>query len=544
MLKKIYNLSIRKKLWAIILVGIIGILLAVGYSAATLKENLLEDRKAKTRHLVESAHSLVTHYQQAAVSGKLTVTAAKTAAAEAIKALRYDQKGYFWINDFTPRVIMHPIKPEIIGKDMGQVTDGNGKYHWQAFVELARRDGGGFVDYVFLHKSKGLVAPKLSYVKAFKPWGWVIGTGIYIDDIDEIYHRQLVGQLLLMSGSLLIMLLVSVWIGHTIATPVQRLSEVIQGVESDGLLNDRSGFQHEDEIGCTGQAFDRMLEGLAVFVREIQQVSQQMLGKADQLSAISDKTSAGMHRQQQETQQAATATTQMAASANEISNSAGNAANSTSNANGKAREGSSMLHDTIDTMQTMNEHMQHVSNLVNHLESETTRIGSVLNVIRGIAEQTNLLALNAAIEAARAGDMGRGFAVVADEVRTLAQRTQASTTEIDEMISNLQTATNDLVSAMQKGVEATDRGMEHAAVTDDSLLVIVNAIEQIEAMNQQVATAAEEQSVVSSEINGNITNINEGALSITALTAEMSEISQQTRDAAQRMQAVAARYQS
>lgn len=542
MLKLIQNLSIRKKLWTIILAGILGMVVTVSYSALTLKQNLMQDRMNKTQDLVESAHGLLSYFYAVMQAGTMTEAEAKTASIEAIKMMRYENNGYFWINDFEHRVVMHPHKPEIVGKDMKGTKDSTGKYYWQAFVDVAARDGAGFVDYLFLHKEKGVIAPKISYVQGFKPWNWIVGTGIYVDDVDEIFYQQLIAELTVIIVALLVMVSVGVMIGRGIVGPVKHLSAVIKRVESDGLLSERTGFQHKDEIGQTGQAFDQMLEHIAAFTGEIQAVSEQLFVKADQLSDITGKTGSGMNDQQQETQHAAAAMTQMSTTANDVASNAARAASVTTEANDKARHGSGMLQNTIGSMQSMSGHMQNVANLIKQLENETDRIGNVLNVIRGIADQTNLLALNAAIEAARAGDMGRGFAVVADEVRTLAQRTQTSTTEIEDMIANLQAATGDLVSAMDKGVAETEQGLNHAASTDESLMEIVDAIANIDGMTMQIATAAEEQSAVSTEINNNIININDGAENVSMMTSELSEISRGTRDAAQRMQEVSGRY--
>jgi methyl-accepting chemotaxis protein len=209
-----------------------------------------------------------------------------------------------------------------------------------------------------------------------------------------------------------------------------------------------------------------------------------------------------------EIDQVATAVNEMSATVQEVAQNAASAADATANADIESKQGRAIVHDTIKAIENVSNEIQSTTSIVQELKTDSEKIGTVIDVISGIAEQTNLLALNAAIEAARAGEQGRGFAVVADEVRTLANRTQQSTNEIQAMIETLQGASSKAADAMNHAVEQTENCVELAAKAGASLEAIDKAVDEIAAMSQQIATAAEEQSAVAEEINKSIININ------------------------------------
>ena len=543
MLKLIQDLNVRNKLWLITGAVMLVLLTEMVISGIALKENLLEDRKLTTKELVEVASKTLDYYYSEAQAGNLSEAEAKTQAVNVIKSMRYGKSGYFWINDYDATVVMHPLKPKITGKNMRNSRDGDGKQHWLEFINTVKADGEGFVEYTFLLKSKNIVAPKIAYIKGFKPWNWIVGTGIYVNDVDEIFNNQLKTQFIEISIFLVVILLINQLISNSIVGPVQALSEIINKVCTDKILTLRTNFTHRDEIGKMGADLDAMLEDIDSFINEIQIVSEQLFTNADQLGEISTSNNHRMNQQQLETEQAANAMLEMTDSAQDVANNADSAASVTSDANTKVTSSNKMLQTTMHTMQTITSQVGDVSSLVKRLDESTDKISHVLGEIRGIADQTNLLALNAAIEAARAGDMGRGFAVVADEVRTLAQRTQSSTSEIDEMISALQTSMSALTKAMDRSVIETKQGFDQVSTVNSALSDIVQSMFNIDNMNIQIATAAKQQSAVSCDINENIKNINSNANNVLQSAEQMLNATEQTRDAASRMQTLANRYQ-
>jgi methyl-accepting chemotaxis protein len=298
-------------------------------------------------------------------------------------------------------------------------------------------------------------------------------------------------------------------IAASITGPLGRLARVVQEIQHDSDMTRRTDIPGNDEIAVVGRALDQMLDGFQGTLQQLAGASSQLAAAAEELSATSDETSHNVTRQQQETDQVATAMNEMTATAQEVARNASQAADAASEADDETRTGQRVVSQTIAAIRELVGEVENATDVIHRLETDSAEIGKVLDVIRGIAEQTNLLALNAAIEAARAGEQGRGFAVVADEVRTLAQRTQESTQEIQDMIERLQTGAANAVQVMGEGQKRAHSTAERAGEADGSLKAITAAVGRINEMNAQIASAAEEQTAVAEEINRNIVNISQ-----------------------------------
>ncbi|QKE65066.1 methyl-accepting chemotaxis protein [Aquipseudomonas campi] len=262
-----------------------------------------------------------------------------------------------------------------------------------------------------------------------------------------------------------------------------------------------------DEISDVQESFKLMQETLRETLQGIQGAAVQLASAAEQLHAVTEESSRGITRQNDEIEMAATAVTEMSAAVDEVARNANHTSDSSRDAEQTALSGRQQVSTTRSTIEQLSQRLQHTSSTIATLAEEAIAIGRVLEVIRTIAEQTNLLALNAAIEAARAGDQGRGFAVVADEVRALAQRTQTSTQEIERMISAIQSASRESVDAMGQSSEYASRSSEMASEADSALEVISARISQINEMNLVIASAAEEQAQVAREVDRNLVAI-------------------------------------
>jgi len=312
--------------------------------------------------------------------------------------------------------------------------------------------------------------------------------------------------------------------------PLQSLGDTLHEIAQGDLAHEVQ-VTSNDEIGKLQSAMKATVDQLRDMMKEINLVTEQLNSSANQMSSIADTTNSGVIRQQSETDQVATAINEMTATVQEVARNATEAASAATTADTDSIKGKGVVDDTIHSIDNLASGIDKAATVINKLEAESNNIGTVLDVIKNIAEQTNLLALNAAIEAARAGEQGRGFAVVADEVRTLASRTQSSTQEIEKMIEQLQVQASDAVAVMNDSQTRAAESVEQARNAGTSLDAISTAVSTINDMNMQIATATEEQSAVTEEINNNIVNISqiaenstEGAKQITDATNELNQL--------------------
>ena len=315
-------------------------------------------------------------------------------------------------------------------------------------------------------------------------------------------------QMTTLAVGLLFCLLVALFFPLLVTRPLGRVISAIEDLASgDGDLTLRMSVDSQDELGQLSGSLNQFLDKLHSLIKRAAATSGQVREASGKMLQLNSQTQEMITNQHSSTDMVATAINEMAATVQEIAQSASNAADGARTADADARKGSERVDSSAISIRDLAQDVERAAEVIHKLENEAEKVGSVLDVIRGIAEQTNLLALNAAIEAARAGEQGRGFAVVADEVRTLASRTQQSTTEIQGMIEKLQSGARNAVSVMDAGREKAQVSVERAESAGSSLIEITKAVASISSMNTQIASAAEEQSAVTQEINRNITEI-------------------------------------
>ena len=306
---------------------------------------------------------------------------------------------------------------------------------------------------------------------------------------------------------------------------------------AEGDLTHNITFVRTDEIGQLLTSLVNMQNNLRSLLSRLNESSSLLAASSEELAVVTQDTNQALALQTSEIQLVATAMNEMTATVQEVANNATNTSSSSNEATQVSASGTSMVQDTVNSIESLANDVENAANVIHQLESDSENIGAVLDVIKGIAEQTNLLALNAAIEAARAGEQGRGFAVVADEVRTLASRTQESTTEIEEIIDTLQQGTNSAVEVMESGQSRAKECVEKAVKAGAALEKITSTVSVISDMNTQIATAAEEQTSVADEINRNITNISEatdrtnrGSTETSAASEELARMATELQD--------------
>ncbi len=365
------------------------------------------------------------------------------------------------------------------------------------------------------------------------------------DQARSNYQQAVIGVMIAGFVIALINLGLGLFIYRSVATPLNSLRTTIQDIsENSDLSRHALIFNDADEIGQTAQAFNQMIEMLADLISDLVNAAQQVATAADQLSSISEQTNQNMDKQRSETAMAATSMNQMMSTVQAVANNAAQAADNTAEADRLANEGQEVVQEAVKTIDALAQEISRTAEAVRALATDTQSIGKVLEVIRTIAEQTNLLALNAAIEAARAGEQGRGFAVVADEVRSLAQRTAESTAEIDGMITKLRQGTQEVVSAMEAGQTNMELSVEGAGRAAQALQAIVKAASAISEMTTQIASAAEQQTAVTSEMNRSIVSINDSSEHTTHATTQAQNASRELANLATQLNAIVARFKT
>ena len=521
-----FRMTIGRRIAALIILSFIGVVGITIVDSRELASSLNAQKQIELKHLTELALGIVKEEHAAAQKGDVAVADAQKRALARVATLRYGSNDYFWVNDMHPRMVMHPMKPEMNGNDISTFKDPNGKALFVDFVNVVKKNGAGFVPYEWPKPGFDKPQPKLSYVAGFAPWNWVIGTGVYIDDLNAQTWASTQHALWAAGLVLLVTLAVSMFVTRGITRPLQRMTVTMNDLAGGKLDVEVPGIGRRDEVGEMAKAVEIFKSNaVARQTLEAEQKEAEARGvarrKADMnkmaddfesavgeivetVSAASTRLEASAGTLTSTAEHAQELTTTVAAASEEASTNVQSVASATEemassiNEIGRqVQESARMAGDAVGQARTTNDR-------VSELSKAAARIGDVVELINTIAGQTNLLALNATIEAARAGEAGRGFAVVASEVKALAEQTAKATGEIGLQVNGIQAATQDSVNAIKEISGTIEKLSEISSA-------IAAAVEQQGAATQEISRNVQQAAHGTQKVSSNITDVQRGA---------------------------------
>jgi methyl-accepting chemotaxis protein len=537
------NIPITTRIHLTTLAALMSMIAVAAMAVMGLNSQMRADRISKTQHLVEAAHGLLAHYESEEKAGRLSREAAQQAAIKAVKAIRYGGDKYYWIQDENAKIIMHPTKPELDGQDASEIKDATGKRPFVEFANAVRANGAGYIDYIW--SKPGMTEPveKISYVKGFTPWHWIIGSGIYIDDV----RAEVRNSVLSLGGRIVVIVLILVGVASVIARgitrPVRRLTSSMTGLAAGALDTeiDAATLNRGDEIGAMAGALQVFKDNLIAKKAADEAAAEEARQKAERAQRVEQATRAFDHTIGGIVDIVATASAQLSATAETLSSSAAQTSIQSDAVASASEEASANVQSVASAAEQLSasirEVTQHVlqshktsqeaaqeadqtTAAVQSLNEMAGHIGMIVGLISNIAAQTNMLALNATIEAARAGEAGKGFAVVAAEVKALAEQTAKATAEITSQITGIQESTQHTATSIGN-IARTIQAI------NSSSSAIASAVEAQGSATQEIARNAHETSQATCEVARNITGVQEAAASSSAAASEVLSASRE-----------------
>lgn len=543
---------------------------------ADLEDNVGSQLKGET----EVAYGILEEYYKKQQAGELTEEQAKKEAADRVRDLRYDGgKGYFWIDTVDGNNVVLLGRKDVEGTNRFNAKDPNGYPYIQEINKSAQQEGGGFTRWMFPKPGETEPLPKYGYSIEFKPYHWVIGTGVWIDEIDAIIAQkeaklaadlrtsilELLGVIVLLQ---ILMALFSRYVGANIAQPIVRTTERlgIMGTGDFRLEGEAAAEMQElasrpDELGTMAQAMQEMNEKVRALMRNVAQTAEYLAASSEELTSSAEqaadvsqsiaesivKVAGACSEQFDGVQTANEHTKKLTQHMQDFEGHLEETGQQVQKTSDVATEGRQGVATAVTGMQSIQTNVSHIAEIIEGLGENSKQIGEIVDTIAGIAEQTNLLALNAAIEAARAGEHGRGFAVVADEVRKLAEQSQEAASEISERIGRIQSSTQEAVDAMHQGLSEVMDGTKTVQGAGTSFEGIASMVGKVAEASQAMQSSVERltQSIgridaAVEEINTKSRSVADEAQTVSAATEEetasMHEIADASRKLAEQAQ--------
>jgi methyl-accepting chemotaxis protein len=492
------TLTFRQKLFLPLILSWICLLAVSAIDIVNIRDTRLEERKTQVANAGDMADSIFKEYAALAGSGALSLDEAKKQALARIRALRYGKTGYLTVFD-ADKVLMHPMKPELVGTRTADMRDSNGRQLYVEAIQAAAATGTAFTEYTWARPGSQQPVPKLGYNFTYKPWGWTVQTGMYIDDLNQAFYGNLrdAGLSLAVIGALLtgIVFVLARGVEKSLGGDPGVAAAVAQRIAAGDLGVDvQVGAGDDASLMASMRAMRDALAGIVSQVRTgtdlIATASSEIASGNMDLSARTEQQAGSLEETAASMEELTSAVRQSAENAREASVLAGSASE-------VAGRGGQIVAKVVETMEAIN--------------LSSSKIVDIISVIDGIAFQTNILALNAAVEAARAGEQGRGFAVVASEVRTLAQRSAAAAKEIKVLIGD--------------SVARVDAGAHLVTEAGSTMQEIVDSVRQVNSMIVAISNATQEQGAGIEHINQAIAHMDQATQQNAALVEEAAAAS-------------------
>ncbi len=502
------RMAVGRRLALMVTVAFMSFAALIGLSGWTLYDELMAKEKHRLENVVDAATSVFTHFQGLESAGQLSRKEAQAQAIALLRGLRFDGDNYLFIYDTQGVTILSPSKPETEGQSMAGKTDPDGFPIFDRIAAVARSGQSEMLEYRWNRIGSNQPAPKASFVRAFKPWGWAYGSGVYLDASRSAILAALKREALL-AGLL-------VGVSFVLALAVKRSIEGQLGGEPSyamDVMEKVAGGDFSVEARPASGARS-LLASLGGMVSEVRRMIATVGGHANDLADqsrtlgnVAREVSRQSSSQADATASIAAAVEEMTVSINHIADGARETEQNSLRAVQLSEDGERRAESAVAEMQSIAETVDRAAGTIQQLLSRADEIGSIANVIKEIAAQTNLLALNAAIEAARAGEQGRGFAVVADEVRGLAERTATATVQIEQMILGIQGDTQGAVTVMSSVATQVKDGVGLVESAAESLREIRAGTDGALQRIRDVAEATKEQSAASTSIAQQVEHI-------------------------------------
>jgi methyl-accepting chemotaxis protein len=503
------RLSIARKLGLLTVITGIGILCVAAGFLASERRLIADEHSRAVREAVDVADDVVERYRKLAAAGTLTEDQAQHEALETLRGIRYDGENYFWVNDLQVRILMHPTSAKLEGQDGSGVTDPNGLHLFAEATRVAKTQGAGFISYMWPKPGSAQPVPKVSYVKAVPGWGWVIGSGVYMDSVDAVFWPRVLefsGTAVLLSG---VLMLVGHLVSRSIQAPLARAVALADTVAA-GDLTTVIDVRGNDETARLLLALREMNASLSGIVGEVDTGIRTIASASTEIASGNQDLSSRTEQQAGALEETAATMEELTGAVQQNAANARHASTLASSASEVAQRGGAVVGQVVETMAS--------------IQDSSRRIADIISVIDGIAFQTNILALNAAVEAARAGEQGRGFAVVASEVRTLAQRSASAAKEIKALIDD--------------SVSKVDGGSALVAQAGGTMSEIVASIKNVNEIIGEIAAASEQQQDGIAQVNRAIAEMDDATQQNAALVEQAAAAASAMNGQAQRLHEV------